>query len=120
MWRHDRVAQQKAMTSVRDNIQNTKIPIEILPTSMFIPHSAPLVNDAEQGIAYIAMPNWQDRQTIRGIIGALATRIAQQIGLPQPPIPQPIPRQALSPQTASPHLSRHQTPAQIATQRAEA
>jgi len=120
MWRHDRVAQQKAMTSVRDAIQTAKIPIEMLPTSTFIPHSASLVNDADQGIAYIAMPNWQDRQTVRGIIGALATRIAQQIGLPQPLIPQPISRQAVSPQTASPHPSRHQTPAQIATQRAEA
>jgi cellulose biosynthesis protein BcsQ len=85
MWRPDGVAQRDAQIQVNDALTAHKFPIRILPTNTFIPHTAKLVNDANQGIAYLVMPNWQDRETIRNVIGKLAICVASQMGL-QPPL----------------------------------
>jgi cellulose biosynthesis protein BcsQ len=81
-WRPGRVAQTEAMTLVRDALANG--PTGLLPETTFVPHSAALVNDAAEGIAYIAMPNRQDRQQIRVAIAALAEHVAGQMGIPRP------------------------------------
>src|SRR5258708_15729124 len=82
MWKSGRSAQQEAMTFVQDALANG--PTGILPERTFVPHSAALVNDAAEGIAYIVMPDRQDRQQIRGAIGALAEHVAGQMGIPRP------------------------------------
>jgi chromosome partitioning protein len=82
MWRQGRAAQTEAMTLVRDALANG--PTGILPEKTFVPHAAALVNDAAEGIAYIAMPNRQDRQQIRGAITELAEYVAGQMGIPRP------------------------------------
>lgn len=84
MWRATAVAQQGAIIQVKDALNTQQIPTAILPTNTFIPHAAQLVNDADQGIAYLVMPNWQDRQQIRDAIKELAIYVAGQMGLQQP------------------------------------
>ena len=82
MWKADRIAQRNAMTLVRDALGNG--PTGILPPQTFIPHAAALVNDADEGIAYVAMPNRQDLQPLRDAVAALATYVAGQMGIRQP------------------------------------
>jgi len=82
MCRSGRVAQAEAMRFVQDALANG--PTSILTEKTFVPHSAALVNDAADGIAYIAMPNRQDRQQIRSAIADLAEHVANQMGIPHP------------------------------------
>ena len=82
MWRVGRNAQAEAMKIVQDALASG--PTTILPESMFVPHAAALVNDGADGIAYIAMPNRQDRQQIRAAIAELAEYIAGQMGIRRP------------------------------------
>jgi chromosome partitioning protein len=82
MCRSGRVAERDAMTFVRDALANG--PTGVLPMTTFIPHAAALVNDSADGIAYIAMPNGQDRQHIRTAIAELAEHVAGQMGIRRP------------------------------------
>jgi chromosome partitioning protein len=82
MWKSGRVAQDEATTFVHDAFANG--PTGILPESTFVPHAAALVNDAAEGIAYIAMPDRQDRYQIRSAIAELAEHIAGQMGIRRP------------------------------------
>ena len=84
MWRSGRVAQTTAMTLVRDALAKVNNSIDILPERTFLPHAAALVNDAADGIAYLAMPDSQDRQQIRTAIALLAEYVGDQMGLPRP------------------------------------
>jgi len=80
MWRRPiRVAQTAAITFVKDALANSSIPI--LPEKTFVPHAAALVNDAADGIAYVAMPNSQDCQQIRTAIAELAEYVAEKMGI---------------------------------------
>jgi chromosome partitioning protein len=85
MWRGDRLAQRQAKKMVEDALRDAKIGAQILPDDTFIPHAAALVNDADQGIAYLNMPDRQDRQSARDVFERLATCVAQRMGLPHPP-----------------------------------
>jgi chromosome partitioning protein len=83
MWkRPNRVAQTEAVQLVQDALAGG--PMGILPEKTFVPHAAALVNDAAEGIAYIAMPEKQDRSQIRSAIANLAEYVAGQMGIPQP------------------------------------
>lgn len=78
MWKKPvRVAQTAAITFVKDALANSSIPI--LPERTFVPHAAALVNDAADGIGYIAMPNSQDCQQIRTAIAELAEYVAEKM-----------------------------------------
>ena len=68
------------MTSVKDALAKTNSCTGILPQKTFVPHAAALVNDAADGIAYIAMPNSQDRTAI----AELAEHVADRMGIPRP------------------------------------
>jgi chromosome partitioning protein len=81
MWKHGRVAQKEAETFITDALG--KDSIGILPESTFIPHAAALVNDASEGIAYIAMPNGNGCQEIRRAIAQLSKHIAAKMGISQ-------------------------------------
>jgi hypothetical protein len=65
-------------------LQEANIEIEVLPTDKFVPHTTKLVKNPEEGIAYLAMPQWQDHVEIRGVVAALAEYVAGQMGIPQP------------------------------------
>jgi hypothetical protein len=70
------------MTFLQDALAHG--PTGILPSATFIPHAAALVNDSAEGIAYISMPNGQDRQQMRAAIAELAEHVAGQMGIPRP------------------------------------
>jgi cellulose biosynthesis protein BcsQ len=82
MWRSGRAVQGEAVRIVQDALAAG--PTGILPESTFVPHAAALVNDAAEGIAYIAMPNRQDRLQIRMAIAELAEHVAGQMGIRRP------------------------------------
>ena len=85
MWRRPgRVAQATAMTLVRDALSKVNGGVSVLPEKTFLPHAAALVNDAADGIAYIAMPNDGDREQIRTAIADLAEHVAGQMGISRP------------------------------------
>ncbi len=82
MWQPGHVAQRNAMTFLKDALANGHL--SILPDSTFIPRAAALVNDADEGIAYIAMPNNEKAQQIRTAIARLAEYVAERMGIPRP------------------------------------
>jgi hypothetical protein len=53
----------------------------MLPEQTFVPHAAALVNDANEGIAHIVMPNSKESQQIRNAIAALAEHVAEEVGI---------------------------------------
>jgi len=84
MWKPGRVAQTTAMTSVKDALAKATGCPGILPERTFLPHAAALINDAADGIAYVAMPDGQGCQQIRTAIALLAEHVADQMGIPRP------------------------------------
>jgi cellulose biosynthesis protein BcsQ len=79
MWKRGRVAQTEAITFVKDALGGG--PLRILPEQTFVPHAAALVNDANEGIAHIVMPNSRESQQIRNAIAGLAEHVAEEIGI---------------------------------------
>jgi cellulose biosynthesis protein BcsQ len=84
MWKPGRLAQATAMTLVKDALAKLNGSIGILPEKTFLPHAAAVVNDAADGIAYIAMPNSQDCHRVRAAIAELAEHVADQMGISRP------------------------------------
>jgi chromosome partitioning protein len=81
MWQPGHVA-QSAMTLLKDALAKGRM--GILPESTFVPRATALVNDAEDGIAYIAMPNNEKCQQIRTAIAGLAEYVANRMGISRP------------------------------------
>ena len=81
MWRPGRVAQTNAMTFVKDALPNGP---GILPEKTFLPHASAIVNDAADGIAYIAMPDSPHHRQIRTAIAELAEHLANRMGISRP------------------------------------
>ncbi len=79
MWKRGRVAQTEAITFVKDALGSG--PLRILPEQTFVPHAAALVNDANEGIAHIVMPNSKESQQVRDAIAALAEHVAEEMGI---------------------------------------
>ncbi len=79
MWSQNAtVAQNKARNFLLDASMN------LLPDYTYLPRAAPIVNDAEHGIAYLNMPDHANLLQLRRSIGELASFIASQMGIPQP------------------------------------
>jgi hypothetical protein len=51
----------------------------------FVRKANALLNDGEEGIAYLVMGNNARQREIREAMGELAEEVANQIGLPRPP-----------------------------------
>lgn len=84
MWRPGRVAQTTAVTLVKDALAKVNGCVTTLPEKTFVPHTAALVNDADDGIAYLAMPHSQGSQQVRTAIAELAEHVAAQMGISRP------------------------------------
>jgi cellulose biosynthesis protein BcsQ len=83
MWQSGHVAQRDARQLIADSLETEKIPTGLLPEVTFVPRSAELVNNADDGIAYIAAP--EARQKVRQAIEELAKYVANQMGISAPP-----------------------------------
>jgi chromosome partitioning protein len=84
-----RIAQDGATHMIQDQLEALRIPTGLLPPGTFFRRSAHMVNNADQGIAYLAMPGQIAHQEIRDRVETLARYVAEQIGLPPPPSFQP-------------------------------
>jgi cellulose biosynthesis protein BcsQ len=84
MWQENHSIQQQTRAFVQQLLQEANIGIGVLPSANFVPHTTKLVKNADEGIAYLAMPQWQDHMEIRNTIGGLAQHVANQMGIPHP------------------------------------
>jgi hypothetical protein len=69
----------EAITFVKDALASG--PLRILPEQTFVPHSAALVNDANEGIAHIVMPHSKESRPIRNAAARPAEHVAEEIGI---------------------------------------
>jgi len=80
MWTPGRIASIEAMGLLKDQLGEMPSAPDLLDEQTYVRRSASLVNDAEEGIAYIVMPNG-GRQDVRSAIQALAQEIIARMGL---------------------------------------
>lgn len=85
MWSAGHNVQSQTRALVQKLLQEAKIEIDVLPPTRFVPHTTKLVKNADEGIAYLVMPEWQDHIQVREAIRALAEEVANQMGIPRPP-----------------------------------
>lgn len=78
-WRRDLIAGQRALEVTRSALARRGSNLEILPEENFFAQSTALVNDADQGIAYLEMDR---RAAARDGIVKLARTIVAKMGLP--------------------------------------
>jgi len=83
MWLANHNIQPQTKTLVQKTLREASIEIEVLPPAKFVPHSTKLVKNADEGIAYLTMPQWQDHVEIRNAIATLAEHVAGQMGIPR-------------------------------------
>lgn len=80
----DRIAERDAKNLIRDRLADMHNPTGLLDDSEFIRHSTALINDADDGIAYLVMSNAERGREVKQLIRRFATYVAGQIGLPPP------------------------------------
>ena len=80
----NRVAETAAKTLISDALQDKKINLGLLADHNFFRQSASLVNNADEGIAYLVVGNNQAQQEVRDGVARLADYVARDIGLPPP------------------------------------
>jgi chromosome partitioning protein len=85
MWQAGRAANGPAMQMIEDALARAGHPTGLLDETAFVRKAAALVNDADEGIAYIVMSNGGRQDEIRNSIGNLAEEIASTMGLPTKP-----------------------------------
>jgi cellulose biosynthesis protein BcsQ len=84
MWNSAHSIQPQTRALIEKLIQDSKIGVSLLPSSRYVPHTTKLVKNADDGIAYLVMPQWQDRIEIRSAIANLAEHVSNQMGIPRP------------------------------------
>jgi chromosome partitioning protein len=73
---------------VQSTLERLNVGLHILPAETFVPHTVEIVKNADEGIAYLVMPN-ADRMRVREAIQSLAQYVATQMELPHPQHPVP-------------------------------
>lgn len=79
-WERGKVVTGPAMRLIEDGLRGLADRPHLLDENSFVPKAAALVNDADEGIAYIVMPD-SGRQNVRSAIQSLAEDIAARMGL---------------------------------------
>lgn len=72
------------ITGLRRSLGENGIDAGLLVTDTFVPRTQEMVKTAEEGIAYLTMPRGERHESVRNAIGALATHLALQMGIPPP------------------------------------
>jgi cellulose biosynthesis protein BcsQ len=78
------IAERDALTMIGDGLRDMKFPSGLLAEEHFVRKANALLNDSDDGIAYLAMGNNQRQREIKDAMGRLADYVASQIGLPKP------------------------------------
>jgi chromosome partitioning protein len=94
MWQRNAVAQQQGAAVIRAALETLNLEVRVLHPDTFVQRSAFLVNSAENGIAYLTMPNGSATAAVRGTIEQLAGHVARQLGVPPPTVFAPLARAA--------------------------
>jgi chromosome partitioning protein len=84
MWAGNHTIQIQTRTVIEKLLLERAANLGVLPTTKFIPYTTKLVKYADEGIAYLAMPKWQQNDEIRSAVESLAVHVANQMGIPQP------------------------------------
>ncbi len=72
------------VAALKRALAENDVDAHVLVTETFVPHTVEMVKTAEEGIAFLTMPDHQRHESVRRAIGALATHIAEQMGVPRP------------------------------------
>ena len=78
------IAERDALKMIADGLKDMKFPSGMLAPEHFVRKANALLNDSDDGIAYLSMGNNQRQREIRDAMGRLADYVASQIGLPKP------------------------------------
>ena len=84
MWHGTHTVQMQTKKLIQRGLKESRFGVDVLEEDKFIPYSAKIVRNADDGIAYLAMPQWQDRLDIRSAIASAAEYVAEQMGVPHP------------------------------------
>jgi chromosome partitioning protein len=84
MWAANHNVQPQTLALIQKLLEESNIGTNVIPQTKFVPYTTKLVKNADEGIAYLAMPEWQDRIEIRAAIAELAGYVANQMGIPSP------------------------------------
>ena len=82
-WKANFNAQQAELAFLTQQLAGNRSGLAVLHQDNFVPMTVQIVENADQGIAYIMMPD-NDRVGVREAIETLARTIAGQMGLPIP------------------------------------
>ncbi|MGE0459536.1 MAG: ParA family protein [Bauldia sp.] len=82
-WNAQHNVGQRALRQLRDRLNDIRAKIDILPHETFVPMTVQIVNNADEGIAYLVMPQ-SERQKVRAAIESLAIEVAARMGLVPP------------------------------------
>jgi cellulose biosynthesis protein BcsQ len=79
-----RGTQGEESTKVRlmDELRNKRLDTGVLPDTTFVPQTAALVRDADEGVALLVMGNSPIETRAKQAIAHLATHVAAQVGVP--------------------------------------
>lgn len=80
MWQEGRIANGPAVQQITDALRVAAPAVAVLDERTFVHRAAALVNDADEGIAYIVMRDG-DGLAVRQAIEALANEVAARMGL---------------------------------------
>jgi cellulose biosynthesis protein BcsQ len=84
MWNDNHSIQPPTRALVQRLLREENIAADVIPQAKFVPYTTKLVKNADEGIAYLVMPEWKDRIEIRSAIASLAEYVANQMGIPCP------------------------------------
>jgi cellulose biosynthesis protein BcsQ len=79
-WIAGRTANNETRRLLEDGLSGLRDRPELLDEASYVPQAAAMINDADEGIAYIVMPDG-GRQNVRSAIQSLAEDIAARMGL---------------------------------------
>lgn len=80
---------KNALEVVRATLDQLNVGLHVLPVQTFVPHTVEIVKNADEGIAYLVMPN-NDRMKVREAIKSLAEYVATQMQMPHPQHAPPV------------------------------
>lgn len=82
-YREQYLVGSQALQRLEDEIKARALNVKMLNKNTYIPQRVALVEEAEQGIAYLVMGNEDGASSIRQAVASLSTHVAVQMGVPR-------------------------------------
>lgn len=87
-WNGQLTNAQNSLAVAQATLERLNVGLHVLPVETFVPHTVEIVKNADEGIAYLVMPN-TDRMKVREAIKSLALYVANKMQMPHPPPARP-------------------------------